>query len=98
LSPAEIRGIPREIIKQCFSLGDKRALANEGACLPLELGVDQSNGRAIQLRYYCSDICPNYGVIGAYYANVSEAECDSVGGGASFDPAHGGYRGCRPVP
>jgi hypothetical protein len=96
LSSKDIEVLSREVIDECFSTQDPKRLWDEGGCLPLEVGVDKRNGHLIELRYQCSDRCPEYGGVGIFYAGVSREDCCSIGGYPHFDPAWGGYRGCNP--
>jgi hypothetical protein len=96
LSGKEIRRLSSEVIDECFSTDDPKLLWDQGACLPLEVGVDERNGHMVELRYHCSDLCPDYGGVGIFYAGVSKEDCCSIGGYPRKDPAWGGYRGCTP--
>jgi hypothetical protein len=96
LSSKDIEKLGREVIEECFSTRDTRLLWDQGACLPLDVGVDRRNGRNIELRYHCSDVCPDQGGVGIFYAGVAKEDCCSIGGYPRFDPAWGGYRGCTP--
>jgi len=69
----------------------------QDACLPLTLGNDARNGKAIEVSYHCSDVCPNQGGILVRYAgNISEEECCKHDGYPRHDFAFGGYLGCAP--
>lgn len=94
LSPSDIAGLREGLLKECFATGDKRRLAEQGACLPFDVGVDERNDKVVQLQYHCSDVCPNQGGVGVFYAGVAQNECCEVGGDPFVDPAWGGYWGC----
>lgn len=80
----------------CFSR-DPKTLAKEAACfLPMELGIDSRNGQTVELKYFCSDVCPDYGGVVTDYKGVKKEECCKVGGNPTHDPAWGGYIGCQP--
>ena len=64
---------------------------------PIVLGSYSENGLILIERYFCSDICPNYGGISIVFQNItSKEECAKVGGKDLIDPAWGGYIGCAP--
>jgi hypothetical protein len=96
LSAYDIRALVHEAIPECFAVRDYSKLAKQSACLPLDVGVDESNGRLVQLRYHCSDVCPDQGQVAVLYVGVSWSDCCDLGGSPSFDPARGRYRGCSP--
>jgi hypothetical protein len=65
---------------------------------PKVIGNYSKNGLTIIERYFCSDVCPDYGRVSIIYANItSKEECKEVGGFDIIDPAWGGYVGCSPV-
>jgi hypothetical protein len=96
LSPADIRKFIEHGSLECFVRGYPYELAEQARCLPLSLGVDERNGRAVELVYQCSDICPDAGGVLIRYANTSKEDCCAVGGYPWHDYAWGGYRGCTP--
>lgn len=82
---------------RCFKHGRDGLLAQAGDCLPLRVGVDAHLRKTLLFRYYCSDICPDYGDVIMTYEDVSADECCKLGAAPFFDPAWGGYRGCQPA-
>ena len=96
LSPADIRAFIEHGDRECFVRGDPKRLADQGRCLPLSLGVDTRNGKALEIVYHCSDVCPDYGGVLFRYANTSRAECCATGGYPRHSPAWGSYEGCAP--
>jgi hypothetical protein len=97
LTPAQIDRFLTEGIDACFDRRDPRELAKQAACLPLDLGVDPRNGAAVVVRYACSDVCPDYGRIVVRYLDISEEECEAIGGEVRRDPAWKSYNGCAPT-
>lgn len=81
----------------CFKHGRDGLLAQAGDCLPLRAGVDTRLRKPLLFRYYCSDICPDYGDVILTYEGVSADECCKLEAEPFFDPAWGGYRGCQPT-
>ena len=64
---------------------------------PRILGT-HSNGRVLIEKYFCSDVCPNYGGIWIVFQNVTSKEgCAEIGGRDVIDPAWHGYIGCTPA-
>ena len=93
LTPADIRRFVEHGRSECFVRGDPKKLAEQGRCLPLSLGVDARNGKALEIVYGCSDICPDAGGVYIRYAKVSRKDCCAIG--AYPIPAWGGH-GCAP--
>jgi hypothetical protein len=55
------------------------------------------NGRAVEYRYFCSDMCPQNGYWAKYYKGVAnKEECLKIGGEPETDMAWGGFVGCKP--
>lgn len=96
LTPADLERFIENGIAACFAQKDPEKLADQGACLPLSLGMDARNGRVVEIVYHCSDVCPSYGAIAVQYANITKQECCATGGHPRHDPAWGGYLGCSP--
>lgn len=96
LTPADIKALIATGIGSCFAVGDPEKLAKQSVVLPRTLGVDARNGKAVEVIYSCSDLCPAYGGITVRYANTPKESCCSAGGHPQRDPAWGGYRGCLP--
>lgn len=63
---------------------------------PKTLGIYMNNGQTLTEVYHCSDVCPEYGRIIVIFENVTQSECQQVGGRAFFDPAWGSYVACVP--
>ena len=55
------------------------------------------NGLEVSEKYYCSDVCPDYGRLVIVYKNISKDNCPEVGGRVITDAAWGGYIGCFPI-
>lgn len=63
---------------------------------PVSIGM--FNGYQIQERYWCSDNCPDNGIIFLAYENTNETQCDSLGGHSIYKYGWGEqYLGCSPV-
>jgi hypothetical protein len=62
-----------------------------------QVGKDVRNGQAVEIRWFCSDVCPAAGFWGLYYQDVGEQECPEIGGQVRTDAAGGGYIGCEVV-
>ena len=54
------------------------------------------NNFTLEERYFCSDVCPDYGRVDLVFKWVGAEQCESVGGRALRDMAWGGYLGCQP--
>lgn len=95
LSESDVERIAVDALAKCFAT-DKAALALQARCLPLNMGVDRRNGRAVTLRYFCSDLCPDAGGVLPMYLGVTNVEqCCELGGFPFKDPAWGHhFRGC----
>jgi hypothetical protein len=64
---------------------------------PIVLGPFSENGLILIERYFCSDVCPDYGGVSIVFQNItSREECAKVGGKDLIDAAWGGYVGCAP--
>lgn len=55
------------------------------------------NGLEVQEKYYCSDVCPDYGRLVIIYKDIAKEKCQEVGGRVITDAAWGGYVGCFPI-
>jgi hypothetical protein len=66
------------------------------ASYPRFLGIYQKNGMPLTEVYFCSDVCPDYGRVIIIFENVTQNECNIVGGKEYIDPAWHGYVGCIP--
>jgi hypothetical protein len=92
LAPADIRGLADA---RCFkSAGD--ALTQAGDCLPLRVGADGRNGKALSFAFVCSDVCPNQGSVSFRYEHVDDTECCKLGGEPDYIWPHS-YAGCSPA-
>ena len=55
------------------------------------------NGRLVIYKYFCSDVCPQYGSWHKeYYGIRTREECEKIGGVPFIDPAWRGFVGCMP--
>jgi parallel beta-helix repeat protein len=64
---------------------------------PIVLGRYSENWLVLIEKYFCSDVCPEYGRVLLIYEDItSEEECAEIGGVAVIDPAWGSYIGCAP--
>ena len=97
LTPTDIKKFIEEGLAVCFDLRDPEKRGDQGACLPLSLGVDERNGKTVEVRYFCSDVCPDYGRMIVSYASTSEQECNEIGAESLKDPAWRAYIGCLPL-
>jgi len=95
MRPADIRRYVEEGAAACFSR-NPRELMGQGECLPLQLGTDVRNRKTVELSYFCSDVCPDYGRVLILYAGVDEVDCCKIGGHPFYDPAWRPYVGCQP--
>ena len=58
---------------------------------------DPRNGLEVEVRVFCSDVCPAYTRTSIVYADVkSVQECSCIGGEASIDAGWGSFIGCTP--
>lgn len=65
---------------------------------PIVLGPYYKDGLILIERYFCSDVCPDYGGVSIVYQNItSKEDCAKVGGKDLIDPAWHGYIGCAPI-
>lgn len=81
--------------RECFA-EDKRELARQSSCLPQVMGTDAQTGHAVEVRYTCSDYCPDAGSLQLIYRGVSGGEaCCDAGGVPRRDAAWGGNLGCQ---
>lgn len=55
------------------------------------------NGSPVEEQYFCSDVCPDAGGILIVFQDVDAEECLEMGQDPWYDPAWGGYLGCRPA-
>ena len=64
---------------------------------PTVLGRYSENWLVLIEKYFCSDVCPQYGRVVLIYEDItSEEDCAEIGGVAIIDPAWGSYIGCAP--
>jgi hypothetical protein len=97
LGEEELRRLRDEGIAACFHKDDPVTLDAERACLPASVGQHEGDGRAIEVYYFCSDLCPDYGRVGVRYVGVSDTpSCCAIGGIPLRDPAWGGFEACVP--
>jgi hypothetical protein len=81
----------------CFHIGDPAALDMERTCLPSVVGQHAGDGRDIEVYYFCSDVCPDYGRVGIRFAGIEDTpSCCAIGGIPLRDPAWGGFEACVP--
>ena len=95
LAPADIRRFIEQGQSECFVRGDPKKLAKQAVHLPFSLGIDARNGKAVEVVYMCSDICPAYGSTYVLYAGISEDAC-CASGGLPLKYSMGGVLGCLP--
>lgn len=69
--------------------------ANSDLPAQIALGIDKRNNQKVEVSYFCSDVCPQYGFYGIYYKDLTAANCTASGGQIKNDPAWGGYIGCE---
>lgn len=92
-----IKLLVNEGLPSCFSK-EPGELEKQAACLPAVVGQDAANGMDLQVYYFCSDVCPDYGGVSVGYAGVENKEdCCALGGEPVIDPAWGGFAGCAPT-
>ena len=97
LGESELVRLRDEGLTKCFHQNDPAALDGERACLPSIVGQYASNGHDIEVYYFCSDVCPEYGRVGIRFAGVKDnASCCAMGGAPLHDPAWGGFEACVP--
>ena len=78
----------------CFSK-DKAELRRQASCLPLTMGVDARGRGKVELRYHCSDLCPDHGgVIAALDGPRDVSACCAAGGEPFLDGASRRFRAC----
>lgn len=65
--------------------------------LPFTVAIHAKTNKEVQLRYFCSDVCPTMGRVFATLAGVSKKECCALGQLPITDSAWGGYIGCKPI-
>jgi hypothetical protein len=92
-----LRRLVSDVVATCFGKPGSQELWNQAGALPFTVAIHAGTGKEVHLRYFCSDVCPEYGSVSATLANISEAECCAIGAIPSRDPAWGAYRGCRPA-
>lgn len=94
LSASALARVQREG-EACFSK-DKAALERQSSCLPLVMGEDAQGRGNVSMRYYCSDICPDQGVLVAQFDGPSSIDaCCAAGGQPLLNFAWGrGFRAC----
>ncbi len=84
-------------LSACFHTMDPATLDMERSCLPFIVGKHAGDGKDIDIYYFCSDVCPNYGHVGIRYAGIEDAPaCCAIGGVPLLDPAWGGFEACVP--
>lgn len=97
LGEEELQRLRDEGIPACFHQDDPVTLDMERSCLPAGVGQHVGDGRAIEVYYFCSDLCPDYGRVGVRYVGISDTPaCCAIGGIPLRDPAWGGFEACVP--
>jgi hypothetical protein len=97
LDEVALKKLRDEGLPACFHQSDPAMLEVEQACLPSVVGQHLGDGRDIEIYYYCSDVCPDYGRIGVRYTGIKDdAACCAIGGIPLHDPGWGGFEGCVP--
>jgi hypothetical protein len=93
LSASALARVQREG-EACFSK-DKIALWRQSSCLPLVMGEDAQGRGKVAMKYYCSDICPDRGVVVAEFEGPRSVEgCCAAGGQPFLDGNWSGFRSC----
>ncbi len=86
-----------EGLKACFHNDDPAVLDTERTCLPSIVGQHVGNGRNIEVYYFCSDLCPDYGHVGIRFSGITDTpSCCAIDGIPVRDPAWGGFEACVP--
>lgn len=84
-------------LKACFHNDDLAVLEMESTCLSSVVGQHAGNGHDIEVYYFCSDLCPDYGHVGIRYSGIMDTPaCCAIGGIPVRDPAWGGFEACVP--
>lgn len=97
LGEDELKKLRDEGIPTCFHKDDPVTLDMERACLSSGVGQHAGDGREIEVYYFCSDLCPDYGRVGVRYVGISDTpSCCAIGGIPLRDPAWGGFEACVP--
>jgi hypothetical protein len=96
MSSEQIMTLIDEGLNKCFNRRDKHALEKSASCLPHTIGRDTRNDQELEVYYFCSDVCPEYGDVGVGYKGVTREPCCAAGGVPSFDPAWGNFIACVP--
>jgi hypothetical protein len=97
LDEVALRKLRDEGLPACFHQEDPAMLDMERACLAKIVGQHVGDGRDIEIYYYCSDLCPDYGRVGIRYTDIKDdAACCALGGAPLHDPAWGGFEACVP--
>lgn len=103
----ELRNLVRQIKASCLLLaeGDERAprtlearrhLYKSRFGLPLAIATYLPARAPLELRYFCGDVCPDYGYVVFAMAGVAPEDCCAMGSTPVFDGAHNNYVGCEP--
>jgi len=102
-----LKELVREVKATCLSLAEeqnspntweeKTRLAGSRFALPIVLGIYGPGGRELELRYFCGDVCPDYGYVGVLIARTTAAECCTMGATPDYDGARNTYFGCVPA-
>lgn len=93
LSSADLNRI-REQAPACFSK-DAATLRRQASCLPLVMGMEAQGRGNVEMRYHCSDLCPERGGVVAQLRGPRGVEaCCSAGGNPLIDGFTRRFRGC----
>lgn len=85
-------------LPMCFHQNDPNQLDQERVCLPSIVGQHVIDGRDIEVYYFCSDVCPDYGHVGIRFTGIKDTpSCCAIGGIPLLDPAWGGFEACVPA-
>ncbi len=102
----ELRNLVRQIKASCLLLAEderaphtleaKRRLDMSRYAMPLVIATYPPARAPLELRYFCGDVCPDYGYVVFAMADVAPEDCCAMGSTPVFDGAHNNYVGCEP--
>jgi len=83
-------------VRECFAADGSEDLALQKGAFPQAVALYGPRRLPLRMRYSCSDLCPTYGGV-APDLSLSAEDCRGEGLIPVYDPAWGGYRGCKPT-
>ncbi|MCP9832352.1 hypothetical protein KBZ14_13830 [Synechococcus sp. HJ21-Hayes] len=90
-----LKQVIRDLMLKCV---ERTGLRNAWVVgLPFTVAIHAKTNKEVQLKYFCSDVCPTMGRVFATLAGVSKKECCALGQLPITDSAWGGYIGCQPL-